>query len=130
MMKMKAILISLLSICFFCGCATTEDEKTDIDNLVGVWVNEYDWEMEIYEPEEDGDDGQVDLTNWNGYEGTRLGNYICQESSHRLIITYPDYWNIETMEDVYTYEFTDEDTLVLSPDGNSDESVEYSRIEN
>ncbi|HJC34228.1 MAG TPA: hypothetical protein H9758_06480 [Candidatus Mediterraneibacter faecipullorum] len=128
-MKIKVVLISVLSICLFCGCATTEAKKTDIDNLVGVWVNEDNWKMEIYEPEKGEDNGQVDLTNWNFYEGTRLGNYTCQESSHRLIITYPDNWNIETMEDVYTYELTDEDTLVLSPDGNSDESVEYSRIE-
>ena len=122
-MKKKVVLVSLLSMLLFCGCA----EKTDIDNLVGTWINEDEWKMEIYEPDKDGG-GQIDLTNWNFYEGTRLGNYTCQESSHRLIITYPDNWNIETMEDVYTYEFTDEDTLVLSSEGDSDKSTEYRRI--
>lgn len=122
--------MTVFGVILLCGCGAGNGlGTTDMDNLVGSWENKDEWKMHIYEPESEETSGQIDLTNWNFYEGTRLGDYSCQESSHRLIITYPDYWNIEMMKDVYTYEFEDQNTLVLYPNGDTEQSIEFFRAE-
>lgn len=124
-MKKKTFFTVILMGALFVGCGK---EETDVDILEGTWINESGWEMEFFAPSE-GESGDVELKNWNGYDGTRLGTYNCHSESQRLNLAYPDNWNIEIMEDTYSYEIVDEDTLILFPDGETEESIEYTRKE-
>lgn len=124
-MKRMIVFMVILMGTLFIGCGKKD---TDVDILEGVWTNESGWEMKFFAPSE-GESGDVELTNWNGYDGTRLGVYDCNSESHRLNLEYPDNWNVEMMQDIYTYEIVDEDNLILYPDGETDEGIQYTRID-
>lgn len=124
-MKRKYTVLCVMFGVLLSGCNATE---SDVETLEGKWTNEDGWGIEFFAPV-DGETGDIELTKWNGYDGTRLGEYECHEESQRLNLQYPDNWNIEIMEDTYTYEFIDDNTLMLYPDGDETEGVEYIREE-
>lgn len=95
--------------------------KTDLDRLEGKWLNEDGNGIVFYAPHDE-TSGDASIIE---YDESQAASYEWHESSSRIILHRADSWG-DQIEEVFEYEFEDDDTLLITPIQASDSTGTYS----